>query len=95
MHAPFIEPELQMPRNAVKVVIVGGGCAGLATAWQLSKLNAAKRADAGTPEVSYDITVYEQTGGWVARALVARRSMAASSNTACTSGSGSTRTRFA
>jgi uncharacterized protein with NAD-binding domain and iron-sulfur cluster len=48
-----------MPGDAIKVVIVGGGCAGLATAWQLTKLNEAARNDPS--QVTYDITVYEQS----------------------------------
>jgi uncharacterized protein with NAD-binding domain and iron-sulfur cluster len=40
--------------RTVKVAVVGGGCAGLSAAWQLSNLN----RDEGHPDC-YDITVYE------------------------------------
>ena len=43
-------------RSVVKVAIVGGGCAGIATAWHLSELNLAKGA-----EIRYDITVFEKS----------------------------------
>ena len=52
-----------MSGNAIKVVIVGGGCAGLAAAWQLSQLNRSKTGSDADPDqrVTYDITVYEQS----------------------------------
>ena len=53
-----------MPSNVLKVVIVGGGCAGLATAWHLSKLNEDQKTKKGsnpTGDVYYDITVYERS----------------------------------
>jgi uncharacterized protein with NAD-binding domain and iron-sulfur cluster len=43
--------------NRIRVAIVGGGCAGIATAWQLSELNRLKRR--GQPK--FEITVYEQS----------------------------------
>lgn len=58
--------------DRVRVAIIGGGCAGLATAWQLSQLNQERavvqqRAEAGHPDAlkrlaswpTYDISVYE------------------------------------
>lgn len=41
----------------VRVAIVGGGCAGMATAWQLQQLNRQRAPDAAAPR--YDISVYE------------------------------------
>ena len=52
-------------QKVVKVAIIGGGCAGLAAAWQLAKLNRARDLlkDAREKEKLevYDITVYEST----------------------------------
>lgn len=43
----------------VRVAIVGGGCAGLAAAWQLQQLNRRRAGDATAPQ--YDIEVFEST----------------------------------
>lgn len=72
-HAPSGEPAPDSPMDSadiVRVTIVGGGCAGLATAWQLLNLNeerARRRRVGATHEERrstekwplYEITVYE------------------------------------
>jgi len=52
------------PVPTVRVAIVGGGCAGIATAWQLSEFArlAGESASASTqPQPRFEITVYEQS----------------------------------
>ncbi|MFO1326151.1 MAG: NAD(P)-binding protein [Rubrivivax sp.] len=44
---------------AVRVAIVGGGCAGMAAAWQLQQLNRRHAADPAAPR--YEIDVYESS----------------------------------
>lgn len=46
-------------RPVVRVAIIGGGCAGMAAAWQLQALNRQRAADALAP--LYEIDVYEAT----------------------------------
>ena len=45
-----------LTREVVKVAIVGGGCAGVAAAWELSRLN-----DDATHPARYEITLYEKS----------------------------------
>jgi len=42
------------------VAIIGGGCAGIAAAWELSRPHAERFRDPDYPDADYEITVYEQ-----------------------------------
>lgn len=49
-------PKSVAPPNVVRIAIVGGGCAGMAAAWQLCQNNLQPE-----PSLLYDITVYEKS----------------------------------
>ena len=67
--------------DRIQIAIVGGGCAGMAAAWQLSK------------QEGYEIHVYEKGWRLAARAHQSVTRRAASLSTDSMSGSGFTRTR--